>query len=142
MAKSVNDLIKERDALDAAIAAATAREKSLTDCFSQIDQMLEENRITVDDIAVRYFKGLRGKPQQEAVTPKVKTQKAKKFRNPNDRSMEWAGVGKSIPIWFKRNVEAGVMPWDMLIDKSEFSVQQCKAWYANPNTKARLTQKK
>ena len=134
--KTVSDLLKEKELLDAQLAAATVREQALNDCFNQIDQFVVKGVFLVDDIVHHYLPKCK---YAKARVTQGSTQKADKFCNPDNITQVWCGVGKSIPWWFKLNIKNGMAPWDMLIDKTGDSVAKCKAWFDNPKTQERLS---
>ena len=131
MTKTYKELLQEKAALD--LALEKAKQEAHTQAFAQIDQIRAEYEIDDRTFAEHYGHLLVG-PIEVA---KLSQKKRPKFRNPDPPHQEWTGVGKSIPLWFQRKVDGGVMPWEMLIDQSDSSIKRCKTWFTLKNLKTR-----
>lgn len=109
--EEVEQMIRERAALDSAIAEAQVQAKA--NAIQTIEDLVSQNGLTLDEVQKAAFPGKRGRKPKGDGAPVTKADP--KYRDPADAMNTWTGRGRQ-PTWFKEAVAQGTDPATMLID--------------------------
>jgi DNA-binding protein H-NS len=101
MAKTYEQLLKDKEELEAKIEEARKSEVSLI--ITDILEKIASYKLTAEDLG---FKTAKTPGRKAGGTPKEKTEKVVKYRNPEEPEQTYSGHGRK-PDWLKAKIAEG-----------------------------------